>query len=144
MNSLRSIALPSKNSPGVSYLTTEQVLVVHFRLIQETGGSQGLRDLSLLESAVARPRAGFGDTEIYPYIFTTAAALLESLVQNQPFLDGNKRTGIAATGLFLRLSGWRLAASQDLLVAFVLSVATESQEIHAIATWLRERCISSS
>ena len=81
------------------YLTPEQVLFIHSRLVAETGGSHGVRDLGLLESAVARPRATFDGKELYPDLFTKTAVLMDSLINNHPFLDGNKRTGITAAGL---------------------------------------------
>jgi death-on-curing protein len=90
------------------YLTVPQVLFLHARLIAETGGSHGLRDLGLLESAAARPQAAFGGEELYPNLFTKAAALMDSLVNNHPFLNGNKRTGNSAAGLFLVQNGFRL------------------------------------
>ena len=77
------------------YLTVPQILFLHSRLIEETGGSQGLRDLGLLESAVARPQTSFSGEDLYPGLFTKAAALMDSLINNRPFLDGNKRTGIS-------------------------------------------------
>jgi death-on-curing protein len=89
----------------MNHLTPEQVLFIHSRLVTETGGSHGLRDLALLESAVARPRATFDSKELYPDLFTKAAALMDSLIKNHHFLDGNKRTGITATGLFFRING---------------------------------------
>ena len=95
----------------MNYLTPKQVLFIHSRLVPETDGSHGLRDLALLESAVAWPRATFDSKEFYPDLFTKAAALMDLLINNHPFLDGNKRTGITATGLFFRINGWKLTAS---------------------------------
>ena len=80
----------------MTYLTVEQVLFIHMRLIAETGGSPGLRDLGLLASAVARPQATFGGEDLYPDLLSKAAALMDSLVRNHPFVDGNKRVGITA------------------------------------------------
>lgn len=120
-----------------SYLTVEQVLFIHMRLIVETGGSPGLRDLALLESAVARPQATFGGEDLYPDHFTKAAALLDSLVRNHPFVDGNKRVGIAAAGLFLRRNGRRLTASNAELEQFTLQAARSELTVEDIAVWLR-------
>ena len=120
----------------MNYLTPEQVLFIHSRLVTETGGSHGLRDLALLESAVARPRATFDSKELYPDLFTKAAALMDSLINNHPFLDGNKRTGITATGLFFRINGWKLTASSKELVACTMRVAVEGLEIDELANWL--------
>src|SRR5512133_1147062 len=102
----------------MNYLTPQQVLFIHARLLAETGGESGLRDLALLESAVARPCATFDGADLYPGIFEKAAALLDSLVNNHPFVDGNKRTGITATGLFLRANGYRLRVTQTELETF--------------------------
>lgn len=120
----------------MNYLTVEQVLFLHARLIEETGGSHGVRDVALLESAVARPRATFGGKDLYPDLFSKAAALMDSLIRNHPFIDGNKRTGIAAAALFLRQNGRRLTATNPELEAFTLDVAESTPEISEIATWL--------
>lgn len=123
----------------IRYLTTEQVLFIHARLIDETGGSHGLRDLGLLESAVMRPRATFGGSDLYPDLFSKAAALLHSIIRNHAFVDGNKRTGIVATGIFLLQNQYRLVADQDELEAFTLSVVTvSSDEFETIRTWLKK------
>ncbi|MFH2102526.1 MAG: type II toxin-antitoxin system death-on-curing family toxin [Chloroflexota bacterium] len=119
------------------FLTPEQVLFIHARLVAETGGEHGLRDLGLLESALARPQASFDGKDLYPDLAAKAAALLESLVNNHPFVDGNKRTGITAAGLFLRINGWRLTASNQDLERFTLQVAQGSLDLATIAGWLR-------
>ena len=86
----------------MKYLTAEQVLFIHARLIAETGGSHGVRDLSGLESAVERPQATFDGKELYPDLFMKTAALLDSLVNNHPFVDGNKRIAAALFLWFLQ------------------------------------------
>jgi death-on-curing protein len=120
----------------MKYLTAQQALFIQYCQIIETGGEHGLRDLALLESAVARPRATFDGSDLYPGLFEKAAALLDSLVNNHPFVDGNKRTGIVAAGLFLRANGYRLITSSEELEAFTLSVATEHPPIAELANWL--------
>jgi death-on-curing protein len=120
----------------MKYLTPEQILFIHARLIEETGGSYGLRDLTLLESAAARPKATFDGEDLYPDLFSKAAALMDSLIHNHPFVDGNKRIGITAVGLFLLGNGHRLAASNAELEAFTRQVAETKPEIAAIADWL--------
>ncbi|HXF69069.1 MAG TPA: type II toxin-antitoxin system death-on-curing family toxin [Thermoflexus sp.] len=119
------------------FLTVEQVLFLHARLIEETGGAHGVRDLSLLESAVVRPQATFGGKDLYPDLFSKAAALMDSLIRNHPFVDGNKRTGIAAAALFLLQNGYRLTATNEELEAFTLYVAESKPEISEIAAWLK-------
>ena len=124
----------------MKYLTAGQLLFIHARLIAETGGSHGLRDQSRLESAVARPQAVFAGKELYPDIFMKAAALLDSLVNNHPFVDGNKRTGISAAALFLCFNGWRLTGGNTELVEFTLQVATTHPELPILAGWFRTHC----
>jgi death-on-curing protein len=125
----------------VNFLTVEQVLFIHFRLLGETGGGHGLRDLGLLESAVARPRATFDRRELYPDVFHQAAALLDSLINNHPFVDGNKRTGITAAGLFLRRNGWRLQTGNAELEQFTLQVARGELEVDGMAAWLKDMSV---
>ena len=119
------------------HLTPEQVLFIHARLIAETGGEHGIRDLGLLQSAVSRPQAGFDRSELYADIYYKAAALLESLVNNHPFIDGNKRTGITATAMFLKINDYSLTASNQEVESFMLSVAAGKQSVQTIADWLR-------
>jgi death on curing protein len=107
----------------MQYLTPQQVLFIHARLIAETGGAQGLRDIGLLASAVGRPQATFEGQELYPDLFTKAAALLASLILNHPFLDGKKRTGMTAAALFLQQNGQLLQTSNSELESFTLRVA---------------------
>lgn len=85
------------------YLSVAEVVEMNAELVRKFGGSHGVRDAGLLESAVARPQSGY-----YADVFEEAAALFESLSQNHPFVDGNKRTAIAATGVFLLLNGYKL------------------------------------
>ncbi len=125
----------------MNLLSAQQVLFLHARLIEETGGSHGLRDIALLESAVARPQATFDRADLYPDLFTKAAALMHSLIANHPFVDDNKRTGIAAAGLMLMRNGWRLEASNAQLEAFTLRVARGESDSAEIARWLRSNSL---
>jgi death on curing protein len=120
------------------YLTAEQILFIHYRLVSETGGEHGFRDLGLLESAVARPRQTFGNEDLYPDIYEKAAALMESLVNHHPFMDGNKRTGIACTVLFLRQNGITFSAKNSELEKFTLRVASSKIKRSEIAVWLKK------
>ena len=94
----------------MKYLTLEKVLLLHARLIQRTGGSGGVHDIDVLDSAMARPQATFEGEELYPDLWHKAAALMHSLVKNHPFVDGNKRTALTPQ------PHWRppRAAPQDL------------------------------
>ena len=123
------------------YLTPEQILFLHARLIDETGGSHGLRDLGLLLSAAARPRASFEGEDLYPDLFSKAAALMDSLIHNHPFVDGNKRTGITAAGLFLLQNGYRLDTTNAELEAFTRHITESRPEVVEIADWLRAHSV---
>ena len=120
----------------MKYLSPEQILFIHSRLIDTTGGGHGVRDIGLLQSAAARPKATYGRKDLYPDVFQKAAALLESLANNHPFIDGNKRTAITSAAIFLRQNGYLLEASQDELERFTLSVATRGVSFKDIVTWL--------
>jgi death-on-curing protein len=122
----------------VEYLTTNEVLLLHARLVQLTGGSRGVRDTRLLESALARPQATFDGTELYADLWAKAAALLHSLARNHPFVDGNKRTALAATGVFLELNGYRLVSSNEEAVDLIRRVVAGQAVLEDVAVWLRE------
>ena len=122
----------------MNYLTIHQVLFLHGRLIDETGGSHGLRDLALLESAVNRPRATAKGEDLYPDLFSKAAALVQSLVVNHPFLDGNKRTAITSAALFLLQNDQQLVASNRELEQSTLKVARREIGMQDIAAWFRQ------
>lgn len=123
-------------------LTAAQVLFIHYRLISETGGEHGIRDIGLLESAIARPKATFADQELYKNISEKAAALMESLVNNHPFMDGNNRTGIACAVLFLRQNGITFSAKNADLERFTLRVAASKVKFSEIVKWLKSHSCS--
>lgn len=120
----------------MNYLAAEQVLFIHARLIVETGGAHGVRELGLLLSAVARPQATFDGQDLYPDLFMKAAALLESLIGNHAFVDGNKRTAITSTGLFLYANGYRLTASNLELETFTFQCAQRLVSLEHMTEWL--------
>lgn len=107
----------------MNFLTIEQLLFLHSRLIAETGGSHGVRDLNLLISAINGPQAVFAGIQLYPDLFSKAAALLESIVVNRPFVDGNTRTGIAAASILLEMNGFHLEVSNSELEEFTREAA---------------------
>jgi len=125
----------------VRYLTAEQVLFIHSRIIDETGGAHGVRDIGLLQSAVSRPQATFSGDDLYPDIISKAVALMESLARNHPFLDGNKRTAISATGVFFAINGLRLEATQKELERFALNMAVKKFSSDEAAAWLEKHVI---
>jgi death-on-curing protein len=122
-----------------AFLTLDEVLALHADQIERYGGSPGLRDLGLLESAVAAPRATFGGTLLHPTFPEMAAAYLFHLVQNHPFVDGNKRVGLAAAIAFLGLNDVWLEAEEDDLVALVVGVAAGRVGKAEVAVFLKGR-----
>ena len=116
----------------VLYLTLQETLELHEQLILRFGGAAGVRDMGLLESALVRPQTGY-----YESLSMQAAALLQSLCQNDCFMDGNKRVAFAATAIFLRMNGYRLqvdaAEGESLIVDRVIQGRISIEEI---TTWL--------
>jgi death on curing protein len=147
MTSLRSIAPPWTNwqnkhfyslTEALTYfLSPEQVLFLHSRLIEETGGEHGVRDLNLLLSATGRPQASFDGEDLYPSIFHKTAALMDSLVRNHAFVDGNKRTAITSAGMFLRMNGYRLEVKNEEMVRFVMACAQSRLAFDEVTEWFK-------
>ena len=121
----------------IRYLLPEQLLFLHSRLIEETGGEHGVRDLSMLLSALGRPQATYDGNDLYADVFSKGAVLMDSLIRNHPFVDGNKRTAITATGLFLRLNGYALQVENGEMVRFTLACAQSQAPLKEIMDWLQ-------
>jgi len=119
------------------HLAVEEVLFLHELVVADSGVSAGVRDEGALESALAQPRMTFGGQDLYPTLVDKAAALCFSLVQNHPFIDGNKRTGHAAMDAFLRLNGLRLRASVDEQERVMLGVAAGQIDRDELVVWLQ-------
>jgi death-on-curing protein len=124
------------------FLTLDEVLAIHRDQIKRYGGTLGVRDVELLESALAAPQSGFGDQYLHGDLFEMASAYLFHLVQNHPFLDGNKRVGTAAALTFLMLNGVETKIPNQALVATVLAVAQGETEQSALAVFLRKHATS--
>jgi death on curing protein len=122
----------------MQYLLPEQVLFLHSRLIAETGGAHGVRDLGMLLSALGRPQATFEDQELYPDLFTKTAALMDSLVRNHPFVDGNKRTAVTAAGIFLWINHYQLVVENEEMVRFTLACAQAQLSMAEMTDWFRD------
>jgi death-on-curing protein len=121
----------------VRYLTLGEVLELYHRIIEQSGGSLGIRDLGALESVLAQPRMTFGNQELYPTLVEKASALGFSLIQDHPFVDGNKRAGHAAMETFLVLNGFEIDASVDEQEQIILQVASGELERDGFTAWLR-------
>ncbi len=117
----------------------KEVLQIHQILIAQFGGLAGVREESLLESALERPFGGFSETEFYPSPEEKAAAILESVVKNHPFTDGNKRTGYVLMRLILLEYGQDIEATQDEKYDFVIAVASGRMSFAEIVGWIKQR-----
>lgn len=120
------------------YLTVEEILVLHRMVIQETGGTDGVRDMNLLFSLAHKPQTSYGGAEVYPNLFDKATVLLEAIANYHVFVDGNKRTAFVSTVTFLRANGKDLDVTTAEGFRFILSVATGKRSIEQIATWLKK------
>ena len=119
------------------YLTIGEVLEIHRKIIDQFGGAIGILNVGGLESALAQPRMTFAGSDLYPSIGAKACALGYSLIQNHPFVDGNKRTGHAAMEIFLVLNGFEIQAPLSEQEQVFLQVASGEMERDKITTWLQ-------
>ncbi|HKH28337.1 MAG TPA: type II toxin-antitoxin system death-on-curing family toxin [Sphingomicrobium sp.] len=120
------------------FLSVEDVIQIHDEQIAAYGGAAGVRDQGLLESAVATPRASFGETYLHEVLAHMAAAYAFHIAQNQPFLDGNKRTGLAAALVFLDLNGITVLDPQEKLYDAMIAIAERRMDKEGLAELLRE------
>ncbi len=121
------------------YLSVTEILETYQRVMLQSDGLIGVRDFGALESAAAQPYVTFDGNELYPTIVDKAAALGFSLIQNHPFIDGNKRTGHAVMAMFLSINGYHIHASIDEQVEIILSVASGMLNREGFTKWLANR-----
>ena len=120
------------------FLSVEDVLDIHADQIEQYGGGLGVRDVELLRSAIGMPEAGFGSQYLHADLFETAAAYLYRIIQNHPFIDGNKRTGAMAAFVFLKLNGLTLDADESAFESLVLKTTHGRIDKSAIAEFFRK------
>lgn len=123
------------------YLTLAEVLEVHRRVIEQSGGSPLIRDWGALTAAVAQPQMTFEGRDLYPAAPEKAAALCFSVINGHPFVDGNKRTGHAAMEVFLYLNGMELDASVEEQESVILAAASGTLNQADFAGWLSDRVV---
>lgn len=123
---------------SIVYLSLDEVLIIHEILIERTGGSDGVRDITLVESALARPQQTFGGDALYTTIFEMAAALFESLIGNHAFIDGNKRIASLVALTFIGRNGHRVIASNEELTRMALDAAQGLLSIEELTRWFEE------
>jgi len=119
-------------------ITTEEIIEVHNKLIQATGGSHGIRDMRLLESSVMSCTQTFGSEELYPTVIEKASRLAFSVCKNHPFIDGNKRVAVTVLLVVLRMNGVTLSFTQQELITLGLGIADGSIDYDNIIEWVRD------
>jgi death-on-curing protein len=122
------------------FVTTEEALGWHAVLIAEYGGSEGLRDAGLLDSALAAPRQSFAGEFAHDYPFAMAAAYAFHLAKNHPFVDGNKRVALMCCGAFLQMNGWDLVSEGEAAADAILDLVSGGLDKDGFADWLRANC----
>ena len=122
-------------------ISLEQVIKIQDILIDKFGGAKGIRDLAQLESALSRPYQTFGGIELHENQFHKAAAIIQSLLINHPFIDDNKRIGYVVMRLILLEKGWEIIATQDEKYSFVINIASGKMEFNEIANWIQSNAI---
>lgn len=121
------------------YLSAEEILALHDRLIEQIGGSFGVRDEHLLKSLAERPKVSFGGAEQFPTIFLKAATYLEAVANYHVFVDGNKRTALLVAEVFLKANGLEIPIfSIEDSENFILAVAQKQKNLEEIAAWLEQ------
>lgn len=120
------------------YLTVSEALELHRQIIDQSGGAMGILNLGGLESAIAQPRMTFAGSDLYPTVADKASALAYSLIQNHPFVDGNKRTGHAAMEVFLVLNSFEVQAPLSEQEQMILQVASGDMTRDRFTNWLQK------
>jgi len=122
---------------GIQFLSVDEAIAIHERLIERFGGTSGIRDKGLLESALFRPQTGY-----YDDIAELATALFESLILNHAFVDGNKRVAFFVTDIFLRLNGWKLSAETEAAHIFIVGMLERGDcSYDRLLPWIRESLV---
>lgn len=119
-------------------ITVEELLFLHFKIIDDFGGSHGVRDEGRLESAITAPNQEVFGQELYPTIFDKSAVYIRAIIGDHPFTDGNKRTAVTTGVIFLKRNGVEMTATPKELEDFAVRVAVDHLDIPAIAAWLKE------
>ena len=122
-------------------LTLEQVVILHKQIIEQSGGSIGIRDKGILESALAQPYMSYGGQELYPTLIEKVAALGFSLIKNHSFVDGNKRIGHAAIEVTLLMNDYEIQADVNTQEAIILAVAASEISRESFLEWLQNHVV---
>ena len=117
------------------YLTADDILLIHSMVVDETGGSHGVRDSHAILSVAESPKQAFSGKELYVNIFEKAAVYARDIIMNHPFVDGNKRTGMTTASVFLADNGYEVIAKEREIEKFALRIVSDKLNIREIAYW---------
>ena len=123
------------------YLSEEDILLIHSRVVDETGGLQGVRDRHATASVVGQPQQAVFGKELYSTLFLKAAVYARNIIAHHPFLDGNKRTGITVASIFLEENGYQIKAHEGEFYSLALHIAEDKWEYEKIAVWFETHAI---
>lgn len=123
----------------MQYVSADDIVSIHDHIVEEIGGSLGIREPGMLASVAEKPRTSFGGEELYPDIFTKAASLYEGLCNYHVFMDGNKRTAAIAMYRFLIINGYDLTATNKQLEDYTLSIAENNPDLSDVADWIKKQ-----
>lgn len=124
----------------IQYLTLQHVMAIHDTMIEEFGGSYGIRDEGLLDSAINQPRQTFGGVDLYPTLFDKASVYAFQISENQPFIDGNKRTAAGTAAVFLSINGYELECPEGQVYETIMKLANKKLSREEFAKWLKDNC----
>lgn len=122
----------------MDYLSAEDMLRIHSGIIDETGGSHGVRDMHAIKTLEDLPRQEMFGKETYSSVFLKSALYIRTIIFSHPFVDGNKRTAMAAADVFLQLHGYEISVREGGVEKFALSVISEHHNLENIAAWLKK------
>ena len=122
----------------IYYLEIDEVLFIHEIMISLYGGRGDIHDFTMLHPAIERPKATFGGKDLYPTIFEKAAALIQSLILNHPFDDGNKRTAVTSTARFFYINGYQLKLPLKKSIQFTLNIDSHKLSFEEIVSWFKK------
>jgi len=121
------------------YPKPEEIMAIHERILEDSGGLQGVRDMNLLFSVTERPKTSLMGQEMFPDVFMKASAYLEALAVYHVFSDGNKRTALAVAAVFMEANGYSFLAPEETTVRFMVAVAKKKKETKEIAAWIKRK-----
>lgn len=122
----------------MNYISANDIVLIHDAIVQEIGGSFGVREPGLLASIAEKPKTSFSGNDLYPDVFTKAAALYEALCNYHVFIDGNKRAAAIVMYRFLAINGYELTAANKELERYTLLIATANPDLAEIAIWIKK------